>query len=53
MAQVDSHNSVDVAGGANGLVGVSQNSAAGRRVPGVAQTAPHYEKQKKRPKKFK
>lgn len=41
MAQVDSHYSIDVAGGANGLVGVSQNPAAGRHVPGVAQTAPH------------
>lgn len=41
-AQVDSHDSVDVAGGANGLVGISQNPAAGRRDPGVAQTASHY-----------
>lgn len=44
MAQLNSHYSVDVAGGANGLVGVSQNPAAGRRVPGVPQTASRYSK---------
>lgn len=40
--QQNSHDGVDVAGGANGLVGVSQNPAAGRRVAGVFQTASHY-----------